>query len=225
MDSELEANLAGIRETKLLIANSAIATKAASLRRQQEKVAHEKAIEDKLDSELYEYRMQRDQLMIERWGDGEPEWSYLLMNPLSNSHIIDKRCHDELEKIGLYSCGHSEITNQRIVGVAVYHTDTNNHLTFLSESLNYILPHIVPLDNFERTIFLNHASPESFCLQIRQHVDMGFITLVHIQYGTRKAEYFDTLLALLTYVRDNIHGDTWMFKTRLGFDVDAGEDF
>ncbi|HED2944298.1 TPA: hypothetical protein R4Z82_005038 [Enterobacter hormaechei subsp. xiangfangensis] len=213
MDSEVSEKPEGFRETRILIANGAIAAKQAALQRVRSELSilHEK--EAQLEDAIYEIKENRDRLLLERWGTGEPEWSLILERPEKNSQILAERGEEEIKKLGLFTAGVFEKNQQKALGVSIRGETTNKQLKKISLSLETIFPHLYAVTDGERAVIVCHSAPESFDLQIRQSISNGLISVTMFMYGRKDPKYFNSFMDAVTFIRNNMIGNRFRYKT------------
>lgn len=212
MESGVNDKPDGFRETRILIVNSSIASKQATLQRVNSEL--NKLLEKKaqIETEIYQAKEIRDALLLQRWGDGEPEWQYILENPARNSHILAKRGEDELSKLGLFTAGIFERNQQKAIGIAIPGETTDEQLSVMACSLEKIFPHLYALTDGERAVIVSHNKPESFNLQIRQLVSNKLISLAMFSYGTKQQKYFGNFHDVVTFIRNNMSGSCYLYE-------------
>lgn len=203
-------------ETRILIANSAIAAKQSALLRIQKKIDELHAQRDQIADDLYLARANRDNLIIKRWEEKKPstpEWEFVLMCPPRISEIMEERAKKVLEDIGLFSAGVFERNQQRAVGVEVRSEMSDADLLQINNSLMIIFPHLYALTDGERAVIVSHNAPESFNLQIRQTISNGTISVVIFCYGKKVVEFFKSFTDALTFIRNNMTGNRYHLKS------------
>ncbi|EIZ1085866.1 hypothetical protein MPI44_004414 [Klebsiella oxytoca] len=212
MDSEVGEKPEGFRETRILIANSAIASKQAALQRVRSDLSKLLEKESQLEAAIYEIKENRDKLLLQRWGTGEPEWEVILERPEKNSQILAERGEDEIKKLGLFTAGFFEKNQQKALGVAIRGETTDEQLQHLSLSLETVFPHLYALTDGERAVLVCHSAPESFDLQIRQLISTGLISVTMLTYGKKDPKYFNSFLDAVTFIRNNMIGNRFRHK-------------
>ncbi|ELY4881564.1 hypothetical protein ACLI07_23795 (plasmid) [Providencia huaxiensis] len=212
MASEALKKPEGFNDTKLLIANSTIAARQASLTRVRSDIRLLLEKEAQIEAAIYAAKEQRDKLVIEGWGEGEPEWRYILEAPEVNSHILAERAEIEITKLGLFTAGFFKKNRQRALGVALNGLSSDSELEHLATSLETIFPHIYALTDGERSVCVNHSAPESFDLQIRQVISNGLISVAQLVYGRKKSTYHDSFYDALVFIRNNMTGNTFNYE-------------
>jgi hypothetical protein len=217
MAAEIGVKPEGFRETKLLIANSAIAAKQAALRRVRSDFNTLLEKEAQIEAAIYAVKEQRDRLVIEGWAEGEPEWRYILEAPEINSQILAERGEAEIIKLGLFTAGFFKKNQQRALGVALSGTSPDSELQHLAASLETIFPHLYGLTDGERAVCVNHSAPESFDLQVRQLISSGLISVAQFVYGSKKSTYHDSFFDALVFIRNNMTGNTFSYEMREDF--------
>ena len=214
MASEAGRKPEGFDDTKLLIANSVIAAKQASLHRVRSDLRLLLEKEAQIEAAIYAAKEQRDRLVIERWGEGEPEWRYILEAPEINSHILAERGEVEITRLGLFTAGFFKKNQQRALGVALTGASTDSELQHLATSLETVFPHIYALTDGERSVCVSHSDPESFDLQVRQLISNGLISVAKFVYGSKTSTYHDSFFDALVFIRNNMTGNTFSYELR-----------
>lgn len=213
MDSEVVEKPEGFRETKILIANGAIASKQAALQRVRKDLNRLLEQEAQLENAIYEIKESRDKLLLQRWGDGEPEWDFILERPEKNSQILAERAEEEIKRLGLFTAGFFEKNQQKALGVAIQGETTDEQLKKISSSLEAIFPHLYAVTDGERAVIVSHNAPESFDLQIRQLISNRLINVTMFTYGRKNPTYFNNFLDAVTFIRNNMIGNRFRHKT------------
>ncbi|HCL5581083.1 TPA: hypothetical protein N2N40_002511 [Citrobacter freundii] len=212
MDSEVGEKPEGFRETRILIANGAIAAKQVALQRVRSDLSKLLEKESQLEAEIYEIKENRDKLILQRWGTGEPEWEFILERPEKNSQILAERGEDEIKKLGLFTAGFFEKNQQKALGVAIRGETTDEQLQQFSLSLETVFPHLYAVTDGERAVVVCHSAPESFDLQIRQLISNGLISVTMFTYGRKDPKYFNGFLDAVTFIRNNMIGNRFRHK-------------
>lgn len=194
------------RETRILIANSRIASTQAALARVDSELEKIMTKKIQLEMELKDSRETRDRLLIEGWPEGKPDWTKLLALAGKTSDIMTAKAFEEAEKLGLCIAGDFEKNQQRALGMAVSGEITDDHIDKLAVSLETIFPYLIPLTDNERAVLISHDSQESFSLQIRQHVINGAISVAVLSYGNKFSAYYSTFREAISYLRDCMKG-------------------
>ncbi|MEQ0217782.1 hypothetical protein ABLV18_27170 [Klebsiella sp. CN_Kp114] len=212
MDSEVGEKPEGFRETRILIANGAIAAKQAALQRVRSDLNQLLEKEAQLEEAIYEIKTNRDKLLLQRWGDGEPEWSFILERPEKNSQILAERAEEEIKSLGLFTAGFFEKNQQKALGVAIRGETTDDQLQKISSSLETVFPHLYAVTDGERAVIVSHSAPESFDLQIRQLISNGLICVTLFTYGRKNPTCFNSFLDAVTFIRNNMIGNRFWHK-------------
>lgn len=202
------------RKARLLIANGAIAAKNAALQRVCNEIDSLLKEKSALEKEIYEVKEKRDKLIIQSWANGIIEWRYLLERPNRNSHILAQRGEEEIKKLGLFTAGFFEKNQQKAIGVPICGESTNEQLSQIALSLEVIFPHLYAVTDGERSVIVSHSDPESFDLQIRQVISSGLISVTIFVYGSKKSIYFESFFKAVTFIRNNMIGICFKYKTR-----------
>lgn len=213
MDSDIDNKGEGFRETKILIANGAIAAKQAALQRVLSDLNRLLEKESQLENEIYKIKETRDKLLLQRWDDGDLEWNYVLERPERSSQILAERSEEEIKKLGLFTAGYFEQNQQKALGIAIHGEMIDEQLQFLAESLKTVFPHLYAITEGERGVIVTHSAPESFDLQIRQLISNGLISVRMLTYGTKDIKYFDSFLDAITFIRNNMIGSCYKHKS------------
>lgn len=212
MDSEVGEKPEGFRETRILIANGAIAAKQVALQRVRSDLSKLLEKEAQLEAAIYEIKENRDKLLLQRWGTGEPEWKVILERPEKSSQILAERGEEEIKKLGLFTAGFFEKNQQKALGVAIRGETTNEQLQKISSSLETIFPHLYAVTDGERAVIVCHSAPESFDLQIRQLISNGLISVTMFTYGRKDPTYFNSFIDAVTFIRNNMIGNRFRHK-------------
>lgn len=194
----------GFRETRLLITNSAIASKQAALGRVQKKIDELLATRLLIESELEKKKEIRDELILERWEESGPEWGLILTMPERHSNILAKRAEEEIGKAGFFSAGYFERNQQRALGLSINGKTSDDEIMRLESSVKTVFPFLYALTEGERAIMIYHDSPESFSLQLRQVVTTSEIFVVSFLHGLKQASKFKSISDALIFIRNNM---------------------
>ncbi|EOC0011613.1 hypothetical protein ACI0X9_003298 [Cronobacter turicensis] len=214
MGQEKDKIDAAFRETRILIANSRIASSQAALTRVISEIERIMSRKEQIEKELNEFREMRDSLLIEGWDEGKPDWTLLLGVAGRSSATMLAKATEETEKLDLFIAGEFNRIHQKALGIALTSDTSNQRIEKLALSLKTVFPYLLPLADSERAVIVAHSSPESFSLEIRQNVLNYHISVAVVSYGSKFSAFFNTFSEAIYYIRECMTGNRFTIDLR-----------